>query len=219
MVENLSPEERLLQLIRAKGEKKEQTIPADETAVKEKRRRPKIDIAEERNLLRGFALRFFDIDIERLKFANRALIIAIGICIILFSADVVITQMRLERAKARLLAQKAARHSREADSSSAAKPYEYYSDVIGKKNLFKSEFTSSPVNIGQAAGAPEDIVSSLNLIGFVSGEKRQAIIEDKKSGKTYFLYKGDNLSGYEVIDVLEDKVILEGGGRTLELRM
>ena len=219
MAENLSPEERLLRLIRAKGGKKEQAIPADETAAKEKRRRPKIDIAEERNLLRGFALRFFDIDIERLKFANRALIIAIGVGIILFSADIVITQMRLERAKARLHAHKMARHPRDADSSSAAKPYEYYADVIGKKNLFRSEFTSSPVNIGQAAGAPEDIASNLNLIGFISGEKRQAIIEDKKSGKTYFLYKGDNLSGCDVIDVLEDKVILEYAGRTVELRM
>ena len=65
----------------------------------------------------------------------------------------------------------------------------------------------------------ESIRSNLNLLGIVSGEDNQAIIEDKNLKKTYFLYKGDSLSEMKVLDITGNSVILDYKGEKIELNI
>ena len=70
-----------------------------------------------------------------------------------------------------------------------------------------------PKNIAHA----QDIKANLNLLGIVTGENNQAIIEDKNLNKTFFLYKGDSLGELKVYDIKNNAVILDYKGEKIEL--
>jgi len=97
-----------------------------------------------------------------------------------------------------------------------AKPYSYYSKDIENRNIFKPLGRSGKkgVNAGTMS-----IKENLNLIGIITGEELQAAIEDKSSGKTYFVYKGEYIDDILVEDILENKVILDFRGERFELTL
>jgi type II secretory pathway component PulC len=95
------------------------------------------------------------------------------------------------------------------------KPYSYYSSPIKGRDIFMPQQVEvEPVAAGPAL---EEISAGLSLIGIIAGERSQAIIEDKKAGKSHFLYKGGSIGKVKVIDILEDSVIMEYQGETFEL--
>ena len=65
----------------------------------------------------------------------------------------------------------------------------------------------------------EELAKDLNLLGIIAGDDKQAIIEDKKTKKTFFLYKGDSVGEFRVYDVRENAVILDCRGERIELSM
>ncbi|PIP68262.1 MAG: hypothetical protein CO035_03085 [Candidatus Omnitrophica bacterium CG_4_9_14_0_2_um_filter_42_8] len=64
-----------------------------------------------------------------------------------------------------------------------------------------------------------EILANLNLLGIITGDNNQAIIEDKTLKKTYFLYKGDSLGDLKVYDIKESAVILDYKGEKIELNI
>jgi cell division protein FtsL len=64
-----------------------------------------------------------------------------------------------------------------------------------------------------------DIKANLNLLGIVTGDNNQAIIEDKNLKKTFFLYKGDNIGELKVYDIKNNAVILDYKGEKIELNI
>ena len=65
----------------------------------------------------------------------------------------------------------------------------------------------------------EEILGNLNLLGIITGDNNQAIIEDKTLKKTFFLYKGDSLGELKVYDIKDSVVILEYRGEKIELNI
>ena len=65
----------------------------------------------------------------------------------------------------------------------------------------------------------EDLVKNLNLLGIITGKENQAIVEDKKSKKTMFLYKGDSLGEFTVYDIKEKGIVLDYNGEKIELNI
>jgi hypothetical protein len=65
----------------------------------------------------------------------------------------------------------------------------------------------------------EEILGNLNLLGIITGDNNQAIIEDKTLKKTFFLYKGDLLGELKVYDIKDSVVILEYRGEKIELKI
>lgn len=65
----------------------------------------------------------------------------------------------------------------------------------------------------------EELVKDFLLMGIIAGDTFQAIIEDKKTKKTNFLYKGDSLRGFTVYEIKDSSVILDYDGEKIELRM
>ena len=57
----------------------------------------------------------------------------------------------------------------------------------------------------------------VGLVGIVAGDNPQAIIEDKKAQKTYYLNKGQSFNGYVVEEILENKVVLDYEGKKISL--
>jgi hypothetical protein len=65
----------------------------------------------------------------------------------------------------------------------------------------------------------EEIAENFSLLGIVSGETAQVIIEDKKKGKTFFLYQGDDFGDFTVSDIRESSVTLDYKGEKIELNI
>lgn len=99
------------------------------------------------------------------------------------------------------------------------KPFSYYSEIIGKRQLFKIIAAAESKEKSKAApnAASLDAIKNYSLLGVIGGENPQAIIEDKKTKQTIYLQKGQSLGELKVRDLQDGKIILESGGETAEL--
>jgi len=98
------------------------------------------------------------------------------------------------------------------------KPYEFYLEGIKNRQIFTStshQETQNPVSEAKANAA--DLIKDINLVGIISGENPQAVIEDKKTQKTYYVTKGQFIGEFEVKDIQEGKVILNYKDQKYEL--
>jgi type II secretory pathway component PulC len=104
----------------------------------------------------------------------------------------------------------------EAEPVQEVKPYEFYLEGIKSKQIFSSasrpEETARP-----ASAASADLIKGINLVGIISGDRPQAIIEDKIMQKTYYVAKGQFVGAFQVEDIQEGKVILSYRGERFEL--
>lgn len=89
-------------------------------------------------------------------------------------------------------------------------------------------FTASPEATPGAAGgahappseAVQALASRLTLMGIIAGNPAQVIIEDSKSGKTYFLSVGQGTVDGAVLEEVQDhRVVLSVGGERVELSL
>ena len=92
-------------------------------------------------------------------------------------------------------------------------PLDDYLDTVSARDIFLPASAATPAGTQPAEGAARDLI----LSGIYMGQQPQAIIQDKTSGKVYFLGEGDRVGGYTVKRILADKVILQRGTRELEL--
>jgi type II secretory pathway component PulC len=100
-------------------------------------------------------------------------------------------------------------------SKKEAKPYEFYLEGLKRRQIFA---TSSIQGAGISTVASQaGSIKDMNLVGIISGENPQAIIEDKKTQKTYYVAKGQFIGDFQVEDIQEGKIILNAQGQRFEL--
>lgn len=63
----------------------------------------------------------------------------------------------------------------------------------------------------------EEVLGNFTLLGIITGDNNQAIIEDKTLKKTFFLYKNDSFGDFKVYDIKDSAVILDYKGEKIEL--
>lgn len=98
------------------------------------------------------------------------------------------------------------------------KPYSYYQQEISKRNLFKAELLEPESKKVVPAGSTfKELIKSLKLLGIVSGDSPQVIIEDNKLQKTYFLHAGDYLGEIKIEEIYSDRATLEFKGERVSL--
>ena len=200
MRDNISPEEKLLRLIR--GEKKN---PAAGTPAPEAAKAAKRPVFE-------FKLPDFMFHLD----ARRAILIILVLsCIYLVFAFiypfVFLRTVKLpEVAKNSLV-------SLEVIPKTEQKPLEEYLQGLGDKQVFGSG--GSIGVIGPASGLSAELIKDINLVGIIAGENPQAIIEDKKAQKTYYLNKGQFIGEFQLEDIQEGKIILNFNGQRFELHL
>lgn len=94
------------------------------------------------------------------------------------------------------------------------KTLDSYLKTANRDEVFKQgSFNSSNLALAVAT----DIAKDLVLVGIISGASPQAVIEDKKAGKTYYVAKGQFIGQYLLEDILEGKIILKSNGQSFEL--
>ncbi len=90
-------------------------------------------------------------------------------------------------------------------------------EKIEEDNVMDHASLDKNINIKKISR--EEILGNLNLLGIITGDNNQAIIEDKTLKKTFFLYKGDLLGELKVYDIKDSVVILEYKGEKIELNI
>ncbi|MFA6282049.1 MAG: type II secretion system protein N [Candidatus Omnitrophota bacterium] len=100
-------------------------------------------------------------------------------------------------------------------SKEQTKPYSFYLDGIRGRKIFScAAAKDTQKSIGTASA---DLIKDINLVGIISGEEPQAVIEDKKAQKTYYLKKGQYIGELQLEDIMEGKIILNYNGQSYEL--
>lgn len=205
MKDNISPEEKLLKLI--KGQKKPVSSPfiANPSAAQD----VKLPQIPAKTLKKHFSF----LSIPRIiSFAFVASILYLIISLIspLWETKRIEAELK-EIPKAQPILS-AARKPQE------TKPLDFYLSSVKTRAIFGG------ISESQGAGRPAkaadaDLIKNINLVGIISGENPQAIIEDKKAQKTYYLSKGQFIGDLEVDDIQEGKIILNYNGQRYELHL
>jgi len=96
------------------------------------------------------------------------------------------------------------------------KDYSYYLNEISGKQIF-GQIASSGESTSAVAAVSDDTTDNFALAGIVAGKSPQAIVQNKKNEKIYYLNKGDSLDGYIVEEISKNKVILDHEGKKTTL--
>jgi len=197
--DDITPEEKLLHLIRGSNKKASKSEPKSERKAS-KSKEAKIVFASAKSV--NFAL------------INKLILLAILVALLLFlfdlyfSAPETSTQLTTSRAKPKTISLE----------EKEIKPLSYYQKEISKRNLFKAGASRPKAKKVIPAGPTfRDLVKSLQLLGIVSGDNPQVIVEDKKLKKTYFLNIGDYLGDIKIEEIHSDSVLLEYKGERVSL--
>lgn len=210
MRENMSPEEKLLRLI--KGQKKpgasgemKPAISAITPSVKNLGAKPDLKTTAAASAQ------------QYLKSVNIKMVVLAAFaisCIYLISTfiypmiapkTIVIPKVAPEKNQAGI-----------ASSENEAKNYDYYTQGTDRQ-IFVSPAAQEAERPAASAAVSADIVKDVSLVGIISGDNPQAVIEDKKTQKTYYVEKGQSIGDIKVEEIQEGKVILNYKGQKFEL--
>jgi type II secretory pathway component PulC len=207
MLDNVSPEEKLLRLIRGqkkeeKAAKKTEGEPAPSPAVIEVR--PVAQEAIQPSLKKYLTL----------PTIQKAVAVLTGIASLILAASFIyswfgLKTIRLPKVKPEDTLAASALPKQE------GKPFEAYLSQIKGRTIFGgvvAQEGSTPM-----AGINVDLAKDINLVGIVAGENPQAIIEDRKTQKTYYVTKGQFIGELQVEEIQEGKIILNYRGQRFEL--
>lgn len=216
MKKDFSPEEKLLRLIKGSAKKDAEKDKIDTKPAMAPSAAPSSYKGDSRPLRRSSSTALaFDIEAISVKNANPVLAVILIILLIYFLADIIYNPYRGKEAELEFDAARETIGVKEKTHS--FEPYSYYAAGTGGRNIFLPQ--ESDVPAAQSGPPAEEISANLSLIGIIAGDRPQAIIEDKKTGKSYFLYKGGSVGQAKIIDIMEDRVLMEYRNETFELAL
>ncbi|MFH0856113.1 MAG: type II secretion system protein N [Candidatus Omnitrophota bacterium] len=96
------------------------------------------------------------------------------------------------------------------------KSYEFYSETIKGRNIFNNPGPQGDTE-NAAVVMGDDLLKDINLVGIIAGDTPQAVVEDKKSQKTYYVVKNQFIGRFQVEDIQNGKIILRSNGQKYEL--
>ncbi|MCX5712178.1 MAG: hypothetical protein NTY47_03770 [Candidatus Omnitrophica bacterium] len=98
-------------------------------------------------------------------------------------------------------------------SKQPIEPFDQYKQSISGRNIFGQTSSDSPAT----AAIDSNLIKDISLVGILAGDNPQAIIEDKKTQKTFYVIKGQYFGEFQLEDIQEGKVILNYHGQRYEL--
>ena len=222
MHKDISPEEKLLSIIKRKHGSADTDSAAKAGSGDKNIKTSAVDIKIDSYIMmavKNSFLRDIPLDTQIFKLFNRYMTIIIAVITLYIIVD--IFSVNPARSVSSLVSGISASNTRlplrEKETPMETKGYSYYLNRITGKRLFGSgsyvqtEPREGMETTGEASG------STLGLVGVIPGNNPQAIIEDKKNQKTYYLIKGQSVDEIVVEDIGENKVMLEYKGKRMTL--
>lgn len=212
-MQDISPEERLLRLIRADKKKPAQK----EGLVEEKteaRPKPKDKVSLSPRLNLAKIKEYFSFN----QLNQLLLIVLVILGLYLLTDFLIISPNRIEE---KVLAVEAVKDNSlkisQEVAAPAAKPVSYYTQATKTKNLFTA--TGPETEQERPSASFLEMVSKFKLQGIISGPGLQAVIEDTKTNQVYFLSPGDYIGEIQLKEILPGKVKLTYYGQEAELTL
>jgi type II secretory pathway component PulC len=199
MTDNILPEEKLLRLLRGG---KRTTVKTDSIPVTDPARKQ--------------SLKLFSLNFSALTFNKIIKLIfllsSLWLIFSFFQPFRFLNKAKLPKATKEVVADKKQSSTQPKEQ---AKSYSFYLEGVKGRKIFSSASAEdAQKSIGTASA---DLIKDINLVGIISGEVPQAVIEDKKAQKTYYLKKGQYIGELQLEDILEGKIILNYNGQSYEL--
>lgn len=203
MRDNITPEEKLLRLIR--GQKKPDKILDKESTSAIEGLRPAIRPSFN-CLFHNYAH-----SLELRKIIAAAFIVSCIYLVISFVWPwVALRKIKLPQVSEVEIIEK------KTETKPEIKPYEFYLEGIKGRQLFGATAAASQAK-APASVISADLVKDINLVGIVSGENPQAVIEDAKTHKTHYVTRGQFIGEFQLEQIQEGKIILSYQGQSYEL--
>ncbi len=102
----------------------------------------------------------------------------------------------------------------------APETFDSYQKAFQERNLFKTIGTPPPISTSteKALGLTE-LSRNLSLSGIISGDKPQAVIEDRSNNQIYYVQSGDQVGPIQVVQVNNSSVLLRYGDEERQLTL
>ncbi len=211
----ISPEDKLLGLIKGKPRKPEMASQVSAVPVELKRQQrkpgwPKVDFAMGlKNFLCSFKRVFFSTvgvkTVLWVSFIFSCIYLGFSLVYPFFGLRAIILP-HVDSHPGREMVQLALKEN---------KPFEYYAEAVKGKQIFGGAAMREQGAVPVRGSA--ELVKDFNLIGVISGDNPQAVIEDKKMQKSYTVANGQFVGEFQVEDIKEGKVMLNYQGQRFEL--
>jgi len=102
------------------------------------------------------------------------------------------------------------------DQEDTLKPLEFYLKGISEKQIFATASAGLGSSSTLKSLSDTDLLKEISLVGIIGGDDPQAAIEDKKIQKTYYLKEGQFIRQFQIKDIQDGKVILDYRGERFE---
>jgi hypothetical protein len=98
-------------------------------------------------------------------------------------------------------------------------PVAYYAEKAAGRDIFKmGPMKQEEVQTKEPSSKTLELAQNLKLVGISWSQDPDAMIEDKKISKTYFVKKGQMVGEALVKGIYKDKVVLEADGEEFQLQ-
>ena len=87
------------------------------------------------------------------------------------------------------------------------------------RQLFGAPVTRETAPVAEQGPSIAELVKDLSLLGVVTGSNTQAIIQDKKTHQTFYVSEGEDILEFKVKKIEKAVVILERNGETIKLSL
>jgi type II secretory pathway component PulC len=224
MKDSPSPEEKLLKLIRGEKKQKVTSVAISQEAVVDKKIisqvpqvKPQVKskvptLAQVKFTPHQFGAGFTPQGI------NKLMIVIIVASIIFLIAAFMYPIFGLSKVKLPAVTkEEGSLATQEAEAD--VKPLESYLEGLKSKQIFSAASTQEASTTPTSASNTMDLIKDISLVGIITSDPPQAVIEDKKTQKTYYLSNGQSIGDLKVEDIKEGKVILNYLGTNYELYM
>ncbi|MBF0384499.1 MAG: hypothetical protein HQL27_01380 [Candidatus Omnitrophica bacterium] len=202
----LTSEEKLLQIIRKK-EKPSDADKKDNTS----------SLAKDKNLgaKEKKELDFISIGSYLLVLLGITLFTVLAMRIFAFDKG-----MKQEEAKSGKKEQKAVKNNKVSGNlnDKEARPFDYYSKKIEKRDIFMLPWEKSDGNTGDKVLPGGDLAKRLRVVGIVLDDSPKAIIEDLSTKETLFISKGEKFGEAVLKEVTDGEVIFVYNGEKVILK-
>lgn len=220
MKENIPPEEKLLNLI--KNSKKETKNPQPETGstnIQEEKGSPVSKKGKAKKVISGVPAKRKTTGSRIYSLINRLLVIAV----LLSLAYSVLSYFSKYKSDTDVLERKeeGAKEEKGEELAVTSRPLSYYTDVISGRQIFK--VVEAPVQKQAGPAKPKITLSQLlggyTFVGIIFGDVPQAIVEEKKSGQSFYLTEGQMLGEIKIDKIEEGKITVTYEEETMDVRI
>ena len=157
--------------------------------------------------------------VERINFILRVLLVAVAIYAIYNTWGMF---MGIKKASQLILKTPSGASTEQSEPAASFQTINYYLEKIKGRNIFSSvKAEEKPKKVEKAAPlAPgeKSPIQGLSLVGIAWSNNPEAMVEDKETGHTFFVRRGQTIANsFKVVTVFKDRVILNYQDKEYEL--